>query len=117
MKIGPYANVKPSEDNDRHYGASRPGKEMKPNTRRIFALAACDMMHPDGKAWKKCCHGDCDISPGQTINCAFVDRRLPVKSPRIGKNPFVCIHQEEDGFLRVCAGWHACYGKKEGGKK
>ena len=65
---------------------------------------------PDGLAWTKCCRGDKDICLGQTANCAFVDKRLDKSNAR--PTPFPCVHRTtESGFLRVCAGWHAIFGR------
>ena len=82
-------------------------------------------MHPDGEAWKKCC---CNTSPtGHKVymnasekfgncmaDCALtrsdiLDDKSYVKDFK--SFPFVCCHRHDNGFLRVCAGWHAKFGK------
>ena len=84
--------------------------------------------HPDGQPWKKCCRSSsCDDG----IGCGFrktdasgiidgksrIERnskwRTPEEKRRSEVIPFWCIHRQEDGCMRVCAGWHACYGKKD----
>ena len=76
-------------------------------------------LHPDGQPWKKCCRND----PNLKCNCAFIDGRLTAKTSAylvngidgyypLPSTPFVCIHRQDDGYFRVCAGWHAIFGKQ-----
>ena len=75
-------------------------------------------LHPDGQPWEKCCRND----PNLKCNCAFIDRRLTVRTREYAYDdgryyplldtPFVCVHRQDDGYFRVCAGWHAIFGKQ-----
>jgi hypothetical protein len=93
-----------------------------PVTGRSEGFVQC---HPDGQPWKKCCHGARVSDNPKIVNCAYVDKRKTKKDDLRGvitctgesdKNattqPFVCAHRTDDGYLRVCAGWHACHGNK-----
>jgi hypothetical protein len=66
------------------------------------------VMHPDGKPWQKCCKsGEGDFAP---CGCAVTRGAINIESfEKKDKReiPFVCCHRKtEDGFYRVCAGWH-----------
>lgn len=66
-------------------------------------------IHPDGQPWKKCCGVDQKMkeATGIICRCALTDGRLSCKTV-----PFICCHRlTKDGHTRVCAGWHAKYGK------
>jgi hypothetical protein len=73
-------------------------------------------VHPDGQPWKKCCGSKCnDVADmhGDMVSC--ICKRGLTKKTGYGmhSNPFVCVHRmTEDGFLRVCAGWHVLFGEK-----
>jgi hypothetical protein len=110
---GPYANLNTSRPEIiRRYGGTTFKGNPRTPTEVAFNLNSQGKVHPDGHAWAKCCCGDRDISPGQVINCAFIDKRIRAKNPQYDGLPFVCVHRvTEDGYVRVCAGWDKCYGK------
>jgi hypothetical protein len=81
--------------------------------------------HPDGQAWKKCCRGARVKRNPDIVNCAYADKRRTKKDDLAGRmtcdgshdstaatQPFVCSHRHDNGYLRVCAGWHSCHGEK-----
>jgi hypothetical protein len=85
--------------------------------------------HPDGQPWKKSC-GDKNHRKGDPIRgydwwCAYRRNqegntaRCSIKHPAnphpiADEERFFCVHrQTEDGFHRVCAGWHCCHHGKE----
>jgi hypothetical protein len=118
--------------------------DTKPDYSDCSALPCSNRkLHPDGQPWKKCCRGSTigefnkqmgfPPSPDddKLLNCAFIDKRIVVKEekgiierpkqtgpihrtdPRA--EPFVCYHRTtDDGYWRVCAGWHATWGKEYG---
>lgn len=75
-------------------------------------LALANVLHPDGKPWAKSCCGDKDMVLGETINCAVTDGRLRKNDGVYASRPFPCVHRTDGGYIRICAGWHACYGKQ-----
>lgn len=83
-------------------------------------------MHPDGAPWAKCCGckgGDPDdgcayrvvsqmvlkVVSGLPISVA--ERRTTSRMMHYAETsksvPFPCCHREDNGYFRVCAGWHA----------
>ncbi len=92
--------------------------------------------HPDGKPWPKCCGSKDHKGPGvdPADYCAFRrnepdpwsrsynQARCCLTKPtgsldeyiKNGGVPgrFMCMHRQDGGYLRVCAGWHACFGKR-----
>jgi hypothetical protein len=67
-------------------------------------------LHPDGQAWKKpCTKSEEGMIWGWCIFSKPEDR--PYFSA--WKTPFICTHRQDEGYLRVCAGWHAM--NKRGG--
>lgn len=112
-----YSKLKPRQE-DPHfydrYGEVGFGQSSKVReyTKEIHSLLD-QGLHPDGQPWKKCCCGDDRLVPEwPVLNCAFIDKRMTKKSTN-EKYPFVCGHQTADGYFRVCAGWHACFGEKK----
>lgn len=87
---------------DEYYSGRYPGKYAKSNP-----LEKSFPPHPDGKPWAKCCRSE---QTGDYVNCAFIDGRG--EGPMTA--PFFCAHRNDDGYLRVCAGWHAKHGKDHG---
>ena len=98
------------------------------NPDRPTSMETYDGPHPDGQPWKKCC---CAAKTGAAYGCAFrrTDVETPYKPAGLSRfeaihgwqpptdltktEPFWCIHQQDNGYIRVCAGWHAKYGKKD----
>lgn len=111
---GPYTKLNVN-DRTHKYSAPRFACVSEP-VKRLLEMERDNTVHPDGKAWDKCCCGDTEMSPGNVVNCAFADSRLTAHD-NIGDVPFVCVHREDNGYLRVCAGWHACFGKAYTDKK
>jgi hypothetical protein len=82
-------------------------KPIKPTDATLVCLRAYDpegKMHPDGLPWQKQCRGVSMRYHG-TMNCAFIDGRLPDDELFPSADPFPCWHRKDAGFYRVCAGW------------
>lgn len=109
MTQGPYKDHKPNSPETRKV---HPLNFSAPHGNHVaeyrMHLAKTNKMHPDGKAWTKCCCGDKDLTLGSAIDCAFTAGRLS-RADTTTDVPFICVHRSEDGFLRVCAGWDACH--------
>jgi hypothetical protein len=69
-------------------------------------------MHPDGKPWKKCCTDEKADIIGTYCSCAATRGCFNRSDVDCSIFPFVCCHRKDGEYLRVCAGWHAKFGKK-----
>jgi hypothetical protein len=101
-----------------------------PNDRERIMNSGTDVkgdkinLHPDGQPWLKCC-GCKEDKIGKNFNIQSIDfcafrRNEPGNTARLAKENrpsfencrFICVHQTtKDGHHRVCAGWHAIFGR------
>lgn len=113
--MGRYTSID-TRRNQRVYPSLLSRTNMSKAASERFDLRHAGHVHPDGEPWSKCCRNDTEIELGSSCNCAFIDKRIDKHSPRdpdVKKEPFLCVHRTTpDGYLRVCAGWHACFGRK-----
>jgi len=121
---GPYTGYTPLRD-DKHIASRHTTQE---DTLKNMGVDIAKSTHPDGKPWAKCCRGHTttseapltklnpDVFSEKTIlNCAYIDKRLVHKCQNDFFNeqketPFTCCHRLDEGYTRICAGWHACNG-------
>lgn len=76
-----------------------------------FHFVSAENIHPDGQPWKKCC-GVCAYTDKYGNRVDHSTRNKEAFAHAMGNGArFFCVHQNENGLYRVCAGWHCRDGR------